>query len=625
MHSSLQLRSLSKLPLTLRKRANAAIGGSATDLRLFCKLMSGGPSTNHVLLLPVLYEILSPAAVPDLVAQLDSPERAPAGAETELMHVTRIIQALATLQQLSSSDVLSGPALADFWPRCWLWVHFLDLHRESLTSPWVDLDEYASFCVSVIITLRISASGHISELIDATPGVRTILVRGWPVVLQKEDVLHSWTFYGLCSFLAGALDANVEQNLDEAIEGVGSREALATLVVTHMNRVVSEPSDEDKADFLTAVCPLIALNLCPDVSFQMELILGGVVAAVTSAARLLSRAPRTDNPLLPALLHLLRAYFKCEPGHRWIAQSLGAGLLDLLVACGQPPYPAHLVPERVLGEIVDLVSQSLVHRSVLEQLRTSLAELDHHDQETRDAFPERGIISNRWQALMALAPTRIRILEDLEDSMLRPQRACDNLECDVVDVKTRFRRCSDCLTSNYCSRECQVRDWEADGGHREICQQLGSVREKRTYLNARGRSFFRTLLHHDYLAVRPRLLLQLVAFFRSTPGKMPYILFDYTDYTDAELPCTVTIRPANELGPEFSSYISRAEKSGGRLQLHAMKVQTGYDEQPFWMFPLRSATAEITNELKGMAMEPLESSQNKRMDTLIALDVLEIH
>ncbi|KAJ7027025.1 hypothetical protein C8F04DRAFT_99893 [Mycena alexandri] len=114
-------------------------------------------------------------------------------------------------------------------------------------------------------------------------------------------------------------------------------------------------------------------------------------------------------------------------------------------------------------------------------------------------------------------------------------KACDNVVCGVILLRTKFQRCTGYLTSIYCSPSCQATDWR-EGGHRDSYQSLlrlllGSSPPHDIYslnlisraeepggVSSRDNSVLRVVLvHANYLEMMRTILVQEVyhqrAFF----------------------------------------------------------------------------------------------------------------
>ncbi|KAJ7873561.1 hypothetical protein B0H13DRAFT_2551373, partial [Mycena leptocephala] len=133
-----------------------------------------------------------------------------------------------------------------------------------------------------------------------------------------------------------------------------------------------------------------------------------------------------------------------------------------------------------------------------------------------------------WTTLLELMEQRVQLLNRFESPEYRPTRVCS--ECQAVT--SEIRRCSGCLSSHYCSLECQTSSWR--GGHREMCidrraeYDLGPPAHLGLFPSRRDESFLRLIVHHDYLANKLQILLQQLAFFHRTRSRSFVTVFNYT-------------------------------------------------------------------------------------------------
>ncbi|KAJ7477397.1 hypothetical protein FB451DRAFT_1454099 [Mycena latifolia] len=614
MHPSLLLRNLSKLPSIWRRRAVAAADGSLDDLLALAPLVISDRQVHQVLLLPVLYTTLDATPIPEIVVQFDSSSGPLAESKT---CISRCMFALHLLQCLCAERIAVSAAVADLWPRCWEWIRFIDTHREYLH--WVPPAVAASTPILPVSTIMAMSLHHLVErLIRTTPGVRVVLVSGWDVLLAADNLLgNKDTFFRLCDFLSSGLDLTGSGNLDEALEGAGgSRTHLASLVVKHITRVLLEDSIVNKAAPVSAIFPIVAQWLRDDIEFQKALLDQGIVTAVTSVACLLSRPPlNSDANVLKAFLTLLVQCSIHSPSHIWIQESLKAGLLTVIVACG---HRIDVQTANLVDAIIDVLKTSLVYRSVLLQIGISLAQVDMH---AATGAWRQSALFDKWRTFLELAEERVQILEDYENMI--PQRACDNSEFSRQPVKNMTGNRPEVIATVVKYFGLSIRVSVALVSRWPCFNDVHPAAH--FHLNARNKWFLRALLHECYRAVRPLLFRKVLNFMRAgtTPGESPYVLFDLTD---PDSPCRVSLGPVSEL-QEMSSFVSQARNSGGRIQLHVVTVQDGCNPRS-WIFPLRSSSGDVMRGLQLMAEEmplPGDEREEERIEALLALDVVEIH
>ncbi|KAJ7078719.1 hypothetical protein B0H15DRAFT_933706 [Mycena belliarum] len=343
----------------------------------------------------------------------------------------------------------------------------------------------------------------------------------------------------------------------------------------------------------------------------------GIVTALTLTAKLsFSPSSRDALPrqLLRASLALLTDFFRRSLGYRWIKESLKAGLLGVIVACQNETQSQTLV---VLCGIIDVVQRSLVYRSVIRQFSVSLC--DVHQTSLEGIFAEDDI-NELWNNFLAVARNFFAIMLDLDANKLVSARACDYLECGLIALKADFRRCSGCSTAHYCSEACQGKDWSV---HRRSCEELRITRNKsRDGVSRRDRAFFGALVDRVYFQERTQIIPEVLSFMREFPDQIPSIIFNYAN---PEATCNIHLASIHEFD-EFPKFVSHAERSGGRMQIHGINVADGSKER-LWIFPLRSATADVMTELQLISKETSSGSaaEAERVAALINLDVVEIH
>ncbi|KAJ6456650.1 hypothetical protein C8R45DRAFT_943461 [Mycena sanguinolenta] len=153
-------------------------------------------------------------------------------------------------------------------------------------------------------------------------------------------------------------------------------------------------------------------------------------------------------------------------------------------------------------------------------------------------------------------------------------------------------------------------------------------------LGFRERQFMRQLVQNDYLEGREFICQQQLEIMSSNPEALVVTHFDYTippvqlsvrSLTDDD-PIIDTL---NGMGAEWMDYVSRAERSGGRMQLHVMQVSEGVNTSLD-----DAATSEFFANLRcrlGTCGEPLSARpvlENKVSPILgdtVRSNLVEIH
>lgn len=136
-------------------------------------------------------------------------------------------------------------------------------------------------------------------------------------------------------------------------------------------------------------------------------------------------------------------------------------------------------------------------------------------------------------------------------------------------------------------------------------------------LSTRTQAFIRTLLHTDYLAQKPTILLLQVEFLAAHPNQPFYVGFDYTDGR-----AVVRVYPLEDSGGPWgvprdqcnNEYLTRAERGGGRMVLHRVFVSTGEAHYMRWL-PLRITSSVLETGVRRLARE-LEGTQRSDFDAV---------
>ncbi|KAK7063414.1 hypothetical protein R3P38DRAFT_2593050 [Favolaschia claudopus] len=632
MHPALKLSSISKLPPSLRARAQAAATGThpteifdlVNDLTA-CRM----PTEYFSGFLPVFYVLLEPARIPEILRQLENPDLSSSHYKIPMTRlIAEAVYSLRGIEILDMRDSIVAAALVDLWDRVSPWILFLDEYGELFGGgKWYDPPNRYALFVGLLRAFRKSPA--VERLVYKTHGFLGVVGKAWRLVLDAAKAnsgpwnrINEFALEDISRFLAqwaGYLD-NVKWDstgFDELLFGAGGTRAdLASLVVGHINYFV--PTTETK---LTSTTILHLIGLIEsvgstsvlvhglfDIEFRNALLSQGIVTTLTRFSIALSHSgPMSvvEHPLT-WMLAALTDYLCIFPRHRWIIEALRAGLLPAIFACAAPRFKNSTFQsiEFLLGS---LLPTSTVYHSVLSQLRTSL---EHVSSTNPFAASGNKKFLKQWQSLLALAEDHFKIVEQYNrgGSISMRMRTCDNLKCLKLSPKKELQACSGCASAVYCSQPCQIADW--NNGHRDGCEDLRARRRRQSHLSARDRSFLQALVHHDYLAHREEIAKESMKLREGNPASTPhiYVAFDY-----ANGPCYMEIGQLEELRdtgfgvPEDISYgslkydITRTLESEGALILHSMRIVEGGDgrnrgdntEDRIWTYQIRPKTFDL--------------------------------
>ncbi|KAJ7616365.1 hypothetical protein DFH06DRAFT_1483845 [Mycena polygramma] len=591
MHRSLQLN-LSKLPLSLRTTATAATSGSREDLRTLVEKIPDLPAEHLPFLLPVFYSGLECTDIPAILEQLDvsSPR-----VENIAMRITQVIFCLQGTSYLGIYRAIRSDAIVDLWRRVWPWIEFLDQYQDYLQRTGIQLLDLYSLCMSLFRIFRENEGAN--KLLDSTEGPHAVAGRAWRHLIHaKEDE----GFSDMCYFLSAWFRNQTWDpvTFEALVAGAGgTRNDLASLVLLHLDRLFPSHDTVVTSQTLSHVVGILYLvgkiGREWDLALRDALLAQGIVTALTNAGRALSSCPLPVAEIeMKSIFTALVDDLACFPRHRRITDSLRAGLLHVIFNCGSARHRQR-TGAFLRYLLQDILPPATVYHSVLTQLRLSLAEVCDRDATAVFADPE---ILKHWLHFVELVEKRLQVVDLYNMGSLGTTTACNSLKCARISAKYELQRCSGCSLSYYCSRTCQTDDWRY-GGHRERCRALSSRGDHPSmFMSARDRSFLRMLVHHDYIARREDIALDHLFHMQGNLGPfLPYTLFDYSEGT-----CEVQTRTCAELDPSFLEEAVRSAASGGRMQLHLVKVLDGKGSAT-WSIPLRSASGDVVQGLTAIA------------------------
>ncbi|KAF7354110.1 MYND-type domain-containing protein [Mycena venus] len=573
MHPALGFDALSRLPLAYKKVATSAARGDYKDLQRLATFIQRSSETHAISTLPAFYANLDPSSIPSgaqLETSLSGPLRASIG---------RAIIALQNLQILLCLRSFPPDASLELWPRVWAWLDFLHLYKHCIdgADTLIDVKTYIIWA-SLLMNLQ---DYTLTGLIAHHPGVQAVVTRAWILTVDVPDRDRDEVFAKAQFMLL--LDPKNPVSLAEILEEAGGTfDHLAALVVRHLKQVI--PRRTETVSFWSAVITFLDDMEYKSVPFKDALLANGAVSVLVKT--ILSSTNMAIPPtMLPhlrrSLLTILQRLLHHPPGYTAMSEALDAGLLRVIATCGVDPEAK---------DLLNVVSPSMVYYSVISRMEQSI-----RDVETLSANMSfrNSTIYPAWREFRTLCEQRLSTLKYFHSKPRASLKACDNLDCEApIGPKSQFKRCSLCQTAHYCSSACQTLDWK-HGGHRDICQNLRSVRFREPSLSSRERGFFRVLLYEQYQKSRPELLRQQSSVSRSRPGIELYTSFDYTaSHGDATVKLGSVLdaqrrTPTRDWAALWNYYATRMKRCQGTLELHLLKVMEG-QQLRMRLFPVRT-------------------------------------
>ncbi|KAJ7463360.1 hypothetical protein FB451DRAFT_1370793 [Mycena latifolia] len=597
IHPCLRRENFARLPVSLRRMANAAMDGSplgdkGQGLAQLCRFTT---EEHQHLILPALYANLDPAGIPsadvvDTMLVTHDP-----------IAFSSILRALMALDQLPVISLTPHSTFPDLWGRVWPWIAFFDSYHESLRCIPPERELYSMF-LGLFVHFQ---SGGGPGVIATTRGVRAIAARAWMVVQDTPDGQGLTT---LCHFLRHESGLHNPEALDEIADGAGGMENLASMTLNLLTRAMGQ--DQTPLTSKMFYYASIAVKFMYEVHmyggsngpFGKALLSQGLARILTSALGRIDDV-QTAYPTGPASLQLglsvLHRWLPVIPGFTYVAQAVEAGLLRIIVSC--TITNSELCHDH-LDFFVDFLPAYTVYHSVLVHMKKAL--LHANELAVMPAFTSSKYYP-KWQVFTTLARSRLRFLEYFESPSYHALKACDNMECDEVRLKDDFQRCASCQDLYYCSKQCQISDWKA--GHRHVCKKFQALRQfVWERLTTRDRSFMRALLHDDYLELRKDVLIHQTCFLIAHPHVKFYTTFDYTAGA-----VTVNIKgvPTDGRGTDYhepewvarwEDQVQRASRSAGRMEVHLMLIRVGAGQHPLIM-PLRANSMAVYDGVTDLA------------------------
>ncbi|KAJ7111224.1 hypothetical protein C8R44DRAFT_856578 [Mycena epipterygia] len=527
MHDDLRLQNLAELPISTRRFATAAANGSWRDLRLLIERAGSNLRPRHVF--PIFFVNLDPAGIPS-VEQLDPDS--PAYSPPCIPAVVISLQAMTTTRRELLKNYPMNQTCADIWPRAWRWIEFLHTYEDFLPDlhKFPGFDIYSLF-VATIVDLQ--ADPDTAALINATPGVHSVLARAWRIFLNPKCRLTDPGFRELCRLMFRGSNTSEPKNLAALMHGASSQDSLdelADLILAHIYRVHpgrENPISETTVFFLQGVVKILKETGTVDCPLHSALVAQGAVKAVTTVLYTYSK----HGTKIPGTMDLLHDCFAilenlCRADNRRFAEALDAGLLSAIVLCGAGDFrEVHVDVTRLLA---DLLPPTFVYHSLLSELESALGEVQRLAK--LDSFTSSRVFKF-WTPLVGLAEQRIAVMKkyDLGEYASLKVRGCDNKECSRPEVRSEveFRQCCGCLVSVYCSDACQVEDWQK-GEHREICRAIRSGRQREAEpQSTRDKYFLRALVNEEVETLKDKILFRQIQFLHKHPEEPFITYFDY--------------------------------------------------------------------------------------------------
>ncbi|KAK6988048.1 hypothetical protein R3P38DRAFT_3098032 [Favolaschia claudopus] len=283
------------------------------------------------------------------------------------------------------------------------------------------------------------------SLMFGTPGFAAFTARSW--AHERVIIILDNIFSGGKGSLDDLLDALFRRELDFAI---GTSSGKPWLLSGILN-MLSHADDKREANNFGVRSPTPLYSALVPLNFVGPLTL--IVSKLTQ-----------PNELIPHVKHILRH------------------TISVLEMCFRGPRR-----DQTLRVAIQSSPPCVVYHDVIPDLVTAYSSASVGLQQ-REFFD----------------PAVSQSLIDFEAADRVYRRACDNMKCKMISDRTNLKRCAGCRELLYCSRACQISDWQT--GHRESCRFHFAYHKKiRASYTAKEHAFLRFLFHRDAVKSMPSL------------------------------------------------------------------------------------------------------------------------
>ncbi|KAJ7756353.1 hypothetical protein B0H16DRAFT_1539655 [Mycena metata] len=568
MHPAFRLENLEDLSPSLQRQANMCLTSNLAKHWSTGKMIVVS-STNVDPLLPVWYANLS-----HIVPTQDAIEASQAAGEP----IFAVLGAELAVRMLSKLRYGPPGVYPKLWARAWPWIELLHTYRQHLNGLTQKRALYAAF----VATLANFRAFNSDQPVEATPGVRVVVGAAWELALDGNDdaalrnvsYLIHWDF-------ESDLKKSRQRRIKEYMEGAGGGiEHFASMLPRHLDRSIIDrttPMSETGLRYHALKQPG-SLN-----AFRAAFLRHGIVESlVAGMCSLTCTMPDHSNGVgvLALAANLVGELIFVPPGLAWVSDALRAGFLPVFLRAAHTRSEGYddvlKILRRAFEHRLTLFSAYTAYRSILILMPKILAEVADF------------VKSEAFMNSQVFAPDRLTLLREFDSTPSILYKACDNLECNKVHVKSELQRCSLCLDLYYCSKTCQITDWRA--GHRNICRDMCDLRAlpEEQQLTLQDRAFLRTFRNRS-----------------GAPCLSNTVLFDYM-----EGHVSVAVAPWSRDYSEITHLLHRSlvrlhdhgvrsRESRGLMDVHIVAIPRGANTH--WkVFPMRHVRTEIVHGLWGI-------------------------
>ncbi|KAJ7608259.1 hypothetical protein FB45DRAFT_1067616 [Roridomyces roridus] len=646
MHECLRLGALENLPISVRSFAQAAVSGSTDRMQWIVEAMMPEENTPSLIyLLPLVYRLLHPARIPTSDPDYAVLTRAEADA---------CEAAMAALQAVAYTKTIPHEVTVDVWNRIWRWHQFLEAHYKVSED---FRQEQGLCCRTVQVAHHLQRHPHMGPIIKSTPRFYSAVFQTWMVALEVAIYSKNFSaiplFNPVAPFMAEVDFIATPQRLEDFVDD-HDISFVATRLLEHAGvglKLFKDPPQRRAGSHVLSIA-LGFLILVAKAAYEqyvplarqlfVELARQDIALGLVRVAHTVLQTSNVPNPAtILNSLYSLRFIFREEMVNPKVRLDIATGIIYIVAVCGQDVDLAEL-----RAETEDVLKDFLLHYLPSLTIHwgdgsgsTVVSALDAHEFRLPALSPA---LRDAWKNFAALARDRAEFSKSFDSTGIVRMKACDNTLCTAFDARTLFKRCSGCATAFYCSVRCQAIDW--NDGHRAACKHHDSLlrghfgRTSTSPTTSRQRAVMRSILHRDYLDLKLHIYTEAVRSMHLSgdPDAGYFVMFDYTRGGVIVDVHSLALKSRDliwlwELEPEWDEIEARAERSGGRMTIHVMRVREGSLNRR-WVVPLRSSNGMVHDELVNLAWDEAycnwEDGLQSRLEALVVRsdsEVIEFH
>ncbi|KIJ45859.1 hypothetical protein M422DRAFT_226924 [Sphaerobolus stellatus SS14] len=461
-----------------------------------------------------------------LISQLDSdilPDDSSSTENVDYSAKLSSLNAIVEIVTLNRGDISAMRKITNAWPAIFKWCRYL--FERNIRTRGADPEHRKRTLNSVPMTIHAIGvlPGMLQKVLN-TAGTLELATELWILGDGWGGPDITTEGHSLLGNLLRDWNSVREDDLDKIMKVTKGRpNVIARLAITRLKSAINSAdlAQERVKSCLKMICTLASL---PSHNIQFAFLDAGIVPICTKIGlkairAYTSRGTSTLVGIASTAIQCLDNCLEATDGFTWVCQSVEAGLMPFIIACGLFFQTFNQPVRNILLNILDdVIPRYLAYRSVVEATYKSIQGLNADPIKStplEDAWNRTQLLcTGRW-----LLAQSNKVHED-------PGWCAQCLKKD--QKKKKFKRCTGCHIATYCSTECQTIAWR--NGHSEACKeaQQGRLADRKQPLLKPDRSFFGHLAEMDAWTSRHKLHQMAKRKYPNVPLLDLMIYIDYT-------------------------------------------------------------------------------------------------